>query len=417
MPDALFDDLPILGELGATLTAAMARAEATAGSSATAAAPPRRWRRPYGWLGTFLVLGLVGTTAAAGTLTVLRGSPIPGPKAEDTQPSMVQRSDSQHVLGLRANDPAAGHLPFAIRVGESEQGDICATVGQVDGDDFGIVGEDGRFRQLPAGIVDSCGRATGTDVAVAGARVLDAKRYEDVRTVIYGAGADDLKRAEILVRGKAIPLKIEDGAFVGVVPNYPEDIGLQLRLRIGDRTVTHGFGTGRALVLDPSGPAWQMSRGGSQSRDRKTQVNCANLQQVHRADGTRMSSTPPVCFRAPVEHHKLPQMPVPVTYNARTFHTGDRSHDPPGRSPSVWRWQAPSRTVVWGQIDGKRVKQIDLVAPSSVRQRVRKIYGDSFGVVLPASVNAKHIRLLVTMRDGSTRTYSRPVVPTSSMRP
>lgn len=412
MSESMFEDLPILEELGFALRDGMARAE----QAAAPAAPARRRRLPR-FLGTFLVLGLAGTTAAAATLTVLRGSPIPGPNKEDTQPSMVQRAGSQKVLALRADDPAAGHLPFALRTGESESGDVCATVGQVDGDDFGIVGEDGRFRQLPAGIVDSCGRATGTDAAVAGARVLDARRYGDVRTVVYGAGADDLERAEIIARGKVTPLEVEDGAFIGVIPSYPEDVGLELRLRIDGRTVTHGFGNGEALVLDPSGPAWQISRGGTQSRDRKTQVNCANLQQVRRDDGARTSSTPLVCFRAPVVKNKLARMPVPVTYDARTFHTGDRSHADPGAWRQQWKWEAPARTVIWGQVDGKRVARIDLIAPSAARQRVRLIFNDSFGLVLPATVDAAKIRLLVRMRDGTTRTYSRPVVPTTSMHP
>lgn len=409
-----FDDLPILGELGASLRAAMAQAEA---APAVSAPPVRRRRRPrFGWLTSLLVIGLVGTAAAAGTLTLLRGSPIPGPKAEDTQPSMTPRLDSLRVLDLRANDPAGGGaLPFALRTGESESGQVCASVGQVDGSDFGIVGEDGRFRTLPKDFVDSCGSPTDDDAAVAGARVLDAKRYDDVRTVVYGAGAKDLKSAAVVARGTTTPLKVEDGAFVGVVKNYPEDVGLQLRMRIGDHTVVRSFGTGPMLLLDPTGPAWQLSRGGSGNAS-GFQTDCVSVVQVRpRSGSSRRASTPLACYRSRVRKRHLPKMPVPVIYDARALHQGDRS-TPKADDFATWSWPAPARTVLWGMVDHARVRRVELITPTGT-QRLRITTNFSFGAVLPASVPARELRLRVTMRDGSSRTYSRPVVPTTSMRP
>lgn len=416
MSEQLFEDLPILGELGVAFRAGMARAEATeAVAPATPATTKRRTRARFGWLGTVLVLGLVGTTAAAATLTLLRGSPIPGPKAEDTQRPMSPRIDSLRVVDLRASDPSGGaSLPFALRTGRSETGQTCATVGQVDGKDFGIVGDDGRFREVAAGIVDGCGAETPHDAAITGARVFDAARYADVRTVVYAAGAPGLSAAVMVVRGRRTTLPVKDGAFLGVLRGYPEDVGLQVRMRIGNRTVVRGFGTGPKLVLDPDGPAWQVNGIGTTAHGQA--IDCVSIGAVRRHGSAAGSSTPGLCVRSSAERRRhTTRPPIPLAFDMRTLHRGDH-----GRGVDAlieaWRWNSPDRTVIWGVLDREKVRALKLKAPTGLIP-VRITTSDDFGVVLPATVRVRDLRLVATMRNGTTRSYDHPLFQTDRHTP
>lgn len=409
MSDALFDDLPILGELGASLREGMARAEAEA---ASAAAPARRRRRGprFGWLGSVMVLGLVGTAAAAGTLTLLRGSPIPGPSAADTQPAMTPKRDSLRVVPLRAADPGGAGLPFTLRIGESEAGQTCATVGQVDDGDFGIVGEDGRFRELPAGIVDACGDQTDGDAAVVGARVLEARHYRDSRTVVYGVG-DQIESVVLVDRGRRVPLEVRDDAFVATLIGYPEDHALSVRMRIDGRIVTRNFGQGPYLVLDPTGPAWQFAQYGWMRDDR--QYGCVGLRAARRRSPTSpLAMTPPLCTAMfSPSRRKLARPREPWFFEIRTLRAGERGRAAPREPFGSWVWRASSRTVIWGRVDERQVRRIDVTPGRAARRRVPIRTGGAFGLVLPATVSARDVRLRLTLRSGAVRTFTRSVLP------
>lgn len=406
MPDALFDDLPILGELGASLREGMARAEA-------ASQPESRRRRRasrFGWLGSMMVLGLVGTAAAAGTLTLLRGSPIPGPKAADTQPSMTPKRDSLRVVALRAADPSGTGLPFALRIGKSEAGQTCATVGQVDDRDFGIVGEDGRFRELPAGIVDACGDQTDGDAAVVGARVLDARHYRDSRTVVYGVG-EHVESVVLIDRGRRIPLEVHDGAFVAALIGYPEDHALSVRMRIDGRTVSRNFGRGPYLVLDPTGPAWQFEQSGWMRGDQ--QYGCVGLKAARRRGPTSpVAMTPPLCTAMFSRSRRQVARPrEPWFFEIRTLRAGERGR-PVARDPfSGWVWRASSRTVIWGRVDERKVRRIVVEPGRGAAVPVPIRTGGAFGLVLPATVSARDVRLRLALRSGGQRTFTRSVLP------
>jgi hypothetical protein len=398
MPEQLFDDLPILGELGASLRAGMARAEAaSAGAPALAADRPRRRPARFGWLGTFLVLGVVGTAAAAGTLTLLRGSPIPGPKEQDTQASMSPRTDSLRVLPLRAADPdGSGRPAFAVRTGESQAGQVCAVVGQADGDEFGIVGDDDRFRAVAPGIVDGCGDRAKDAPAVVGARVFDAKQWADARTVVYGAGAEDLRAAELLVRGRWRSLPLNDGAFLTALRGYPEDSFLKLRLRYdGGRTTTQRLGQARDGIEDPGGRAWISQSYGSASSPGMIERTCVNMRPVRGDGGFGVDSpTPPLCMASRVRDRTL-KPTAHYLLTARTFNPGD--HGTAGGQP--WRWQEPARTLVWGWVQRSRITEVWLV-DGPRRTKLRRSINGGFGAVLPASTPAASLRIELRLRHG-----------------
>ena len=81
-------------------------------------APPARAKRRRPPFGSFLLAGavalVVGGSAAAGTLIVLRGSVIPAPSETDAGPSQTVAPRSSTVLPLRARDPGGG-APYALR--------------------------------------------------------------------------------------------------------------------------------------------------------------------------------------------------------------------------------------------------------------------------------------------------------------
>ncbi len=426
MPER-FDDLPVLAGLGASLRASMAHAEAVELAAAPSPAEPRpeqharRWRRAasgrFGALSTVLVLGLVGTAAAAATLTLLRGSPIPGPRAADLQPSMTVRPDTARVLDLRAADPTGQGLPFALRTAASASGLTCATVGQVDGGDFGLVGNDGRFRELPETIVDGCGELRPDDAAVAGARVIQADRYEDVRTVVYGIGGSELRSADLIVRGKRRALQVEDGAFVTVVAGYPEDSALSLRLQFaGGRRASYPLGQADTTVLDPTGPAlslFPMGIGGLGGN-----FSCVDLRPA-RATGTQSRpATPPACTPSPRRSRTVNGMRTvtiragaPWYFDVRTFQPGDRAPKPrDGLIIQAWRWHLPeARTVVWGSVRPQLVTRVLIKSGGVEVARVRRNSpSGAFGVVLPATIAAKDVDVVLVLRKGGTRTIHGP---------
>jgi len=395
MPDALFDDLPILGELGAALNASMARA-CTDEQHVTAPASrrPRRWR--LRWFGSFLLIGVVSTTAAAGTLTVLRGTPIPGPNAEDQSASMTPTDDSLQVLDLRAPDPDGGHPPFTLRVGRTAAGQTCATVGQLNGNDFGIVGDDGRFRGLASSIVDGCGDHVDGDAAIVGARVFNASAWPDVRTALYGAGASDVRAVTVTERGRTRRIAVRDGAFITAVRGYPEDGGLTLTMRFDDgRIVRHRY-AGRGVIVDPQGPAWKVESYVDATRPSRPMRSCVRVRDA-RPSISGGTATPLVCDLLRGSRSSAPA--ATWHFAARTFRPGDRG-GPDARD--LWRYRrAEPRTVIWGFADPQRTTDVTL-SGAGYRATQHPRPGGAMAFIVPPTVRTATLRLVIARRGGRT---------------
>ena len=388
MPESTFPDLPILGELGAALDAAMAH------EVLDEAAPTTRRRvrsNPFRTFAIAMLFAGLGTSTAAATLTVLRGSPIPVPRSIDQGPAMTAKLGTGTGLSLRSADPGGGP-PFALRRSVSETGLTCVTVGQVRGQRFGVTGTDGTFRDMPAAVIDGCGQPSPGAPAVMGARIFDAPDRDDLRTVVYGVGGGDLARVAVQVRGRTQAVPVSDGGFVLGLREYPEDMGLDVQLTFGSgKTVHHRLGAGLMMYTDPSGPAWRVQVTGIEGY-------AANCLLVGAARPSRTTpQAPPVCGasggkRQPVREDSF--------FTTRTIRPGDR-----GRTGwnGRWNWHgAPARTLVYGYADLKKIKTVTVLGAGKPIV-VRRVSAGYFLVPLLPQPSTKAISIELTAMDGSKR--------------
>jgi hypothetical protein len=371
-------DLPILDELGLALERSYHREERAAGR-----------RFPHVRLGLLLpaaaALVLLGGGAAAATLLVLRGSVIPGPASQDVQPQMRPLVKTAHVEPISARDPTSGAPPWAVRIARSETGLICTTAGQIDGGRFGVIGLDGRFRELSPEFTDGCGAQRPGHTSLIGARVFYSPSDAAVRTVVDGFSGPGLVGAVLQpAYGRPRNLAVaSDGAFVGVFAGYPEDLGARVVLRFRDgHSEAHDLGRSPFVVPDPyGGSAWspsafQMSGAGSV---------CVSFGSIRQAR-TRVSG-PPVCgLRRGRDYY---------FFAARRFAPGDRR----GGNFEGFDWgHHPARTVVWGEA-GSGVKSVSVDGPGGVR-RVPIMLSRAFLTIYRGSVNAARLTVVVRFRDG-----------------
>lgn len=338
------------------------------------------------------------SAAAAATLYTLRGSVIPAPAAVDVPPSQRVVPDSAQVSSLRIADPEAGVAPWTIRVGRSSTGNVCSTVGQVVDGRFGLIGMDGRFRELAPGASDSCGQERKNSATLVGARVLAAKRRQDVRTVISGVAGDTLRRVQLKTsRGVSDVRRSDGGTFVAVFAGYPEDIGAEVTLTYADgHRETEPLGVDPSVVLDPEGgPAWK-AQGYATGDDAR---QCTWF--AHARQSRTMASSPGVCG--------LLSDPRTDGRVRKGFFVAVRRL-PSGASRGATddtfagRWRgSPARTAVWGGV-GEDVRAVDVTGPgvpvrSVLHSRFRTILG-----VFPASVRPESLTIRVTMRNDTVRT-------------
>jgi hypothetical protein len=375
-------DLPILDELRDDLLAAMRAAE-------TPAKRPRvRSLRPV-LVAALLALALAATAAAA-TYYVLRASPIAPFKPTDTTPEQRVAPGTSRVLDLRAADPAAGVAPWALRLARSQTGLLCGTVGQVDGDQFGIVGLDRRFRALPEPNADACGQPDADGLALLGTRVFDADREKDVRTVVYGAAGPELERVTIAVRGgRAESLEPgPEGAFVRAYAGFPEDLQPVVSLRYADgQTRRLAIARGKFVVPDPlGGNAWQISAfaEGQAPGDNRPKPSCTQFASARYREGTHARS-PGLCGFGD------------VYYGARRLHGRRRlTRD---IYEGAWNRHDP-RTALWGGTAAGAVRDLVVTGPNGLRRTLRPMPNGAFLLVLDPKVDPASLAVEVHFRDG-----------------
>lgn len=353
----------------------------------------RRGRGVSLLLAAGLFLG-VGASAAAGTLTVLRGSPIPTPSAENVPLEQTPAPGSSRVTALRLADPRPGRPPWTVRVARSRTGLVCATVGQVVERDFGIVGLDGRFRTLPEGVVDSCGELLHSRASLVGARVFDAAKPAAVRTVVNGVAGEDLRWVRVEAGGRRIPARATSGGvFAAVVGGYPEDAGIRVRLAFDDgRVETRTFGTDPWVVADPAGGrAWRVEA---------FQIG-GKPQECTRFQPARQREKPPI---SPAACGELGE-----ARSQRGVYFAVRRLEPDGRTSladdlfaKLWR-DHPPRTAVWGGA-GEDVRRVEVIGPAGTRELTIGP-ARTFLAVYGPKMRPEQLTVRVTFRDGRTERY------------
>jgi hypothetical protein len=383
-----FEDVPILAELGHSLDAAFTRAPQM---RATRWGPtPTGVRTTRSLALAVLVLVLLAATAAAATLLVLRGSVIPSPAARDVQPAMRPIAGTQQLLGLRAADPVGG-APWGIRTARSQTGLVCSSVGRVVGGRIGVIGFDGRFRDLPVGVLDSCGQEHADAAALMGARVFDAKRRADVRTVLYGVAGANLRSATALTPGARRSLRIgPGGAFLTVLAGYPEDSALRVILRFADgKRQVKDIGRDPFVQADPEhGPAWRVSGGIVESYSGL----CVSFAPARYASHSPRSA--PACGRT--------KGPRDGTQRDAYFFAIRRfsPHDHGRAGLMAWNWRDfPARTAAWGSVSPDRVRAVIVHAPGADRV-TRPSLGGTFLAVFGPNIRPGQLSVELVLRTG-----------------
>ncbi|HEV2814440.1 MAG TPA: hypothetical protein VGW10_14385, partial [Solirubrobacteraceae bacterium] len=339
---------------------------------------------------------LVAGTAAAGTYLALRSSSIAPFAEKDVEPAQRVEPGTSRVVELRAPDPDRSAPPWALRLSRSGAGLLCTTVGQVRGDEFGLVGLDGVFRGLPEANADAC----GDEGEMIGTRVFAARRTSAVRTVVNGVAGEGLERVTVASRGGR-PREVArtaEGAFLAVLTGYPEDNQPVVTLHRGDgRTRRYAFADGAFVVPDPyGGRAWKLESygyGGPRKRagqkQPRYQPGCVQFRTARAVPGERTVSSPPVCGLNPAR----PDVPQGTLF----FHTRRLSGDRPlGDAMLHGDWNDhPPRTVVYGS--AREHRRIVVTGPG-VRRVARPLLNGAFLVILPPATRPSTVAVEVDGR-------------------
>jgi hypothetical protein len=343
-------------------------------------------------VGTTLVLA--GASAAAGTLLVFRGSVIPAPAARDVPPEQTPVAGTSHVEPISVADPAGGPH-WTLRVARSRTGLLCSTVGQLEAGRFGLVGLDGRFRLLAPRIVDACSARRSDGASLIGARVFDARRAQDLRTVVNGIAGRSLRTVTIESGGRSLPVaRAPGGVFLAVLAGYPEDLGLRVMLTFADgHRVSYPFGRSSFIVPDPSGGhAWkaQAFAFGSPPGKPPDPRTCVSFQPA------RIVRNPPIS----------PAACGNIGIRARRGYFFAVRHIVPGTGGIPFslhgqgHWgNTPARTAVWGAA-GDDVRRIQVLGPGGLDTLATIAPSRAFLAVLPGTVDPASLSIRVTFTDG-----------------
>jgi hypothetical protein len=286
---------------------------------------------------------------------------------------------------MRADDPAGGPK-WALRVGRSRTGAICSTVGREVGGEFGLIGLDNRFRPLAEGAVDSCGIERRGASSLIGARVMDARRVADVRTLVSGVAGEGLRAVSVDAGGRRHKVDVgPGGTFVLALPGYPENLALDVMLRFADRRQErHPLGVSPYVTPDPSGErAWETR---SFVIDGALGTGCVVFGSA-RQRGIR-SQSGPACGRL-----GDPRRPRGYYFAVRRLTHANTRY-----------WRAPARTAVWGSV-GQDVRRVEVILPGQATRIPALAPSRAFAVVLPGDIAPSRIRVRLVMRDSSVRQH------------
>jgi len=341
-----------------------------------------------------LLFALIGAATAGAGLLLLRGSVIPSPAIRDVPRDQLPQPGTARLTGLTAEDPVAGRPPWTLRLARSSTGLLCSTVGQLDDGRFGLVGLDGRFRVMPERIVDACGeRLAGERASLIGARVFDADDPREVRTVVNGVAGPALRAVTLEVRGRRREVPVgPGGAFLAVLPGYPEDSGLLATLRFASgRTETHPFGRSERVVTDPEGgQAWK-SQAFQIGNDRRTCVSFG----LARPTGEQVMSPRACGVLWPAGMAQRPGAKRRGHFWAVRRLVPGTPSEPPGQG---WR-DHPPRTAVWGAV-GEEVASVEIDGPGGVAARPPLDRSGAFLAVLPGDVDPASLTVTLQLEGG-----------------
>ena len=338
--------------------------------------PPRRPRPARTLLVAIAVL--LGAAGVAGaTSYVLTGSPIPGANEQDIPLDQRLKPGTARLAGAEAEDPDGGPR-WELRISRSQTGELCTAVGQVQDGTFGLVGLDGRFRELPLQGVDACGSDPEARPAFIGAREFAADRPEDRRTVVNGVGGEALEEVE--VEGAEVA-RGDGGTFLAVFRGGVDRARRTVRLRFEDGTEReYLFGQSRfAEAPDPEGKGAWTVRADSRPDGR----HCAQGRRAERLGP--MALTPPVCGDLERDH---------VFLDVRAFAA---SFEGP------YGWSGEPRTLVWGAADDA-VDRVEVSHGSDRVAATQAAADPGFIAVLPAGTRPAEVQVTIVFADGRRET-------------
>ncbi len=375
-----FSDFPGLARFGEALHDAALRA----------GAPRRRW-----WRGITLslVVALGVATSATGTVVALRGTVISTPDPRVRSAAQTPLEHSAVLTSPRSADPAGGP-PWALRLTSSETGQTCTTVGQVRDDVFGIVGQDGVFRQIPPAVTDACGRGP-----LLGSRIVSAPTARATRSIAYGVGGEDVRAVTMITGDERRKLELgERGTFVAALPGYPEDTAARVQITGQDgRVERHDLGARPGLVTDIDGaPAWRLARYELGSRQYCARLGDARgpadrAKAATSANGGR-ASTPTACISRRDD--------VDWAAQALRLRPGQKG------VPGFDRWdykRRPPRTVLLGVARASGLITRVTVTGAGAPRELTPAPNGTFALLLAVSVDPRDLRISVRLKDGSTQ--------------
>ncbi|MCA1569047.1 MAG: hypothetical protein LC798_01750 [Chloroflexi bacterium] len=381
-----FADLPALARFGEALDAA-----ARGGLPSGRAARARRWMRGVG-LGLAVALGVAATAAA--TVAALRGTVISAPDAGVVPSDQASLAGSSVLTSPRAVDPFGGP-PWALRLTRSQSGLTCTTVGQVRDGVFGIVGEDRVFRQIPAAVVDSCGRGL-----LLGSRIIAAATSRATRSVVFGVAGSTIRSVALDTAGggrRPLPLG-ERGTFVAALRGYPEDTAAQVDLTAADGRITRrSLGARPGLVPDIGGePAWRLAR-----YEIGTRQYCTRLGDARRPRTRALSPSGPSGGGSSLPTACIARRGTAAwAVQALRMRPGERG------APGFDRWQytgRPPRTIVLGIAREPGLVRQVTVTGAGARRVLTPARNGTFALVLPAAIDPRVLRFSVRLHDGTVQ--------------